>query len=283
MTPTQLKAWNKNRAKKDNLNVRAVERNFMLEKFLEKVTESDYQDNFILKGGFLIGSKIGLSQRTTEDLDTTLRRMEVNRITVEKMVHDIIENPTKEGIQFEINSIVEIREDDAYPGYRIKLTGNLENYRVPIKLDITTGDSIVPKEERYSHKLMYEEKFIAVYAYPIEQILAEKLQTIMSRGETNTRARDFYDIYSLKHLEEETIDYNKLSNSLYNTLMNRKTNIDQSEYKNSVNKLSDSSLLLSVWENYAKNHPYAKDLSFKLIFSAIEDMVQEIDHINQIK
>lgn len=281
MTPTQLKAWNKNRAKKDNLSIRAVERNFMLEKFLEKITVSDYQDNFILKGGFLIGSKIGLSQRTTEDLDTTLRRMEVSRLTVEKMMYEIIRTPTKEGIQFNLTSITEIREENDYPGYRIKLTGNLENYRVPIKLDITTGDSIVPKEERYSHKLMYEEKYIAVYAYPIEQILAEKLETILSRGETNTRARDFYDVYSLKHLESESIDYHKLSKSLHNTMMNRRTTIDQSEYKNRIKKLSESSLLLSVWKSYAKNHPYAEDLAFKEVLSTIEDLIQEISQLNE--
>ena len=207
--------------------------------------------------------------------------MEVSRLTVEKMIYEIIRTSTNEGIQFNLNSITEIREDNDYPGYRIKLTGNLENYRVPIKLDITTGDSIVPKEERYSHKLMYEEKSIAVYAYPIEQIVAEKLETILSRGETNTRARDFYDVYSLKHLESETIDYHKLSKSLHNTMMNRKTTIDRREYKNRIKKLSESSLLSSVWESYARTHPYAEDLSFKVILSAIEDLIHELNQLNE--
>ena len=251
MTPTQFSAKTRNIAKETGLNPQLVQRHYMMDKFLEKIAESPYHDDFILKGGFLLGSKYGISTRSTIDIDTTIRRFKATEKNISKVFDELTMNPTKEGILFEIKSISETREAEYYPGFQVKLLAHLENTRVPFKMDLTTGDSILPGVEKHKHKLMFEDKTIEIPAYPTEQIIAEKLSATLSFGVDNSRAKDFYDLYTIPRLE--SIDQRSLYKSVRNTFTKR-GNQDklQKYYDGSIDSIENSSVLKSRWEKYRK-------------------------------
>ena len=197
----QLKAVIKNMAKSKHISAQLVMQNFMLERLLERISVSNYKQNFILKGGFLIAAMVGLDTRATMDMDATIKGWAVNEESVKKMFMDICNIELKDDVMFEFKKIGEIREGDEYTGYRVSLVANYPPMAVPLKLDITTGDKITPKEIEYKFKLLLEEREISVLAYNLETIMAEKLETIISRGDQNTRPRDFYDVYILSKLQ----------------------------------------------------------------------------------
>lgn len=197
--PMQLKAIVKNIAKEKNISAALVLQNYMLERFLERVSLSRYRENYIIKGGFLIASMVGLNSRATMDMDATIKGYPVDENTIQKMIEEIISIPVDDSILFRLKSIKEIREGDEYTGYRVALSADYEKMAVPLKLDITTGDKITPSEIEFSYKLMMEERSISVLAYNLSTILAEKLETIISRGDQNTRPRDYYDVFILRN------------------------------------------------------------------------------------
>ena len=197
----QLKALIKNLAKEKCISAQLVLQNYMLERFLERISLSSYRDNFIIKGGFLIASMVGLDTRATMDMDATIKGYPVKEDSIRKMIEEILGIPIEDGITFRLQSIHEIREDDEYSGYRASLIAEYGRMAVPLKLDITSGDKITPREIEYSYKLMWENRSISILAYNLSTILAEKLETILSRADQNTRPRDYYDVYILTKLQ----------------------------------------------------------------------------------
>ena len=191
----QLKAIMKKLAKENQISAQLVLQNYMLERFLERVSLSPYRDNYIIKGGFLISSMVGLNSRATMDMDATIKGYPVTQDTIQKMIEQILTVPVDDDITFTFKSIGEIREGDEYTGYRVALTADFPPMAVPLKLDITTGDKITPREIQYDYKLMLEDRHIQVMAYNLATILAEKLETVISRSDQNTRPRDYYDVY----------------------------------------------------------------------------------------
>lgn len=272
MTPTQFSAKTRNVARETGLNPQLVQRHYMMDKFLEKIAESSYQDDFVLKGGFLLGSKYGISTRSTIDIDTTVRRMKVTEESISKVFNDLVKNPTKEGIKFEIKGITETREADFYPGFQVKLLAHLENTRVPFKMDITTGDSILPGVEKHKHKLMFEDKSIEIPAYPTEQIIAEKLSATVNFGVDNSRAKDYYDLYTIPKFE--SINQRSLYKSVRNTFTKR-GNLENLEtyYNSSIGAIENSSELKTRWEKYQEDNPFAKGISYEATVDSIKRLM----------
>ena len=219
----QLKAYVKNLAKEKKISAQIVLQNYMLERLLERISVSKYHDNFILKGGFLLAAMVGLDTRATMDMDATIKGLPVTKETISGMFVDICKIHIDDDINFEFSGIDDIREDDEYGGYRVSLTGNYPPMAVPLKIDITTGDKITPREMVYSFNLMFEERSINVLAYTVETILAEKLETIISRGNQNTRQRDYYDVYILNTLQKQNIDNQILKEAFAATVKKRGT------------------------------------------------------------
>jgi predicted nucleotidyltransferase component of viral defense system len=188
--------------------------------------------------------------------------------------NDLVKQSTKEGIKFEIKSISETREADYYPGFQVKLFGYLENTRVPFKMDLTTGDSILPEVTKHKHKLMFEDKIIEIPAYPIEQIIAEKLSATLSFGVDNSRAKDFYDLYTIPKLEE--IDQKSLYKSVRNTFSKR-GNLEKLEsyYDRSMESIANSIELKDRWDKYKKENPFAKDISYDETVDSIKQILNE--------
>lgn len=260
----QLKAIVKNIAKKKKgISAQLVLQNYMLERFLERVSLSSYQGNFIIKGGFLIASMLGLGSRTTMDMDATIKGCAVNYESIQRMVEEILSIPVDDSITFKLKSIGDIREDDEYSGYRVALAACYEKMAVPLKLDITTGDRITPKEIEYEYKLMLEDRSICVLAYNLPTILAEKLETVITRGDQNTRPRDYYDIYILTKLQSENVDMTTLSDALRATTEKRGSSKIVRQYGDIMPAVRNSPVMNSRWDNYRKDFDYAAGIEFR--------------------
>ena len=272
----QLKAIIKNIAKNKNISAALVLQNYMLERFLERVSLSRYHDNYIIKGGFLIASMVGLDSRATMDMDATIKGYPVNEEAIRKMVEDIIAVPVEDAIHFCLKSVREIREGDEYTGYRVALTADYEKMAVPLKLDITTGDKIIPREIEYSYKLMMEDRSIRVLAYNLSTILAEKLETVVSRGNQNTRPRDYYDIYILSKLQAENIDIDSLKAALSATTAKRGSSELMMQYAEIMRTVKSSDVMKRQWDNYRKDFDYAAGIEFEETCDAVVAMMDEL-------
>lgn len=265
----QLKAIVKNIAKEKKISAQLVLQNYMLERFLERVALSPYRENFIIKGGFLIASMVGLDSRATMDMDATIKAYPVNRETIQSMIEGILDVPVDDGISFEFRSIGEIREGDEYTGYRVALTANYEKMAVPLKLDITTGDKITPREIEYEYKLMLEDRSICVLAYNLPTILAEKLETVISRGDQNTRPRDYYDIFILTKLQSGNIDLGTLREALMATAEKRGSIELIKQYAEIMQVVRNSPVMNRQWGDYRKDFEYAAGIEFEETCDAV--------------
>lgn len=265
----QLKAIVKSIAKEKKISAQLVLQNYMLERFLERVSLSPFRENFIIKGGFLIASMVGLDSRATMDMDATIKAYPVSRETIQNMIEGILDAPVDDGISFERRSIGEIREGDEYAGYRVALTASYEKMAVPLKLDITTGDKITPREIEYEYKLMLEDRSICVLAYNLPTILAEKLETVISRGDQNTRPRDYYDIFILTKLQSGNIDLGTLRDALMATAEKRGSIELIKRYIEIMQVVSNSPVMNRQWDDYRKDFEYASGIEFEETCDAI--------------
>ncbi len=265
----QLKAIVKNIAKEKKISAQLVLQNYMLERFLERVSLSQYRDNYIIKGGFLIASMVGLDSRATMDMDATIKGYPVNEDAIRDMIEDIIAVSVDDDISFRLKSVGEIREGDEYTGYRVALSADYEKMAVPVKLDITTGDRITPREIEYSYKLMLEDRSINVLAYNLSTILAEKLETVISRGDQNTRPRDYYDICILTKLQVENINTPTLKAALEATAQKRGSAGLMARYDDIMQTVRNSDIMRRRWNDYRKDFDYVAEIEFEETCDAI--------------
>lgn len=273
MNAMQLKAIIKNLAKEKHISAQLVMQNFMLERLLERISVSKYQNNFILKGGFLIAAMVGLDTRATMDMDATIKGLPVNEENVREMFEEICKIELDDDVTFLFRSIGEIREEDVYTGYRVSLSANYLPMSVPLKLDITTGDKITPKEIEYQFKLLLEDRSISVLAYNLETIMAEKLETVISRGDQNTRPRDYYDIYILAKLQYANIETNALKNALDATAEKRGSSAVVKEYRKIMDTVKVSEVMHRQWNNYQKDFEYATDITFENVCDVVIELM----------
>ena len=247
-------------------------RNYMMERFLERMSVSEYKDRFILKGGMLVAAMVGLDARATMDIDATIKGADVNVEAVEQIITKITSVPIDDGVIFRVKQISEIMDEAEYPGVRISMETEFDGVRTPLKIDISTGDVITPREIQYSFKLMLEERTIDVWAYNLETVLAEKLETVISRNITNTRMRDFYDIHILLKLYGNTLDTNVLGEAMQATAKKRETEKYMSNAVEVFDEIQNDSNMLKLWTSYQKKFSYAEDISWDTVMSAVKEL-----------
>ncbi len=265
----QLKAIIKNISKEKSISAQIVLQNFMMERLLERISVSSYRDHFILKGGFLIAAMVGLDTRATMDMDATIKGIPLSEQTLKNMFFEICKIELQDDVSFSFLGINEIREGDEYGGYRVALSANFSPMAVPLKLDITTGDKITPREISYDYQLMLEDRSIRVLAYNIETVLAEKLETIISRSDQNTRPRDYYDVYVLQKLQSHNIKMDLLKEAIVATSEKRSTQHIILNYKDIISIIRESSVMRQRWESYQRDFDYAKDIQFEEVCDAV--------------
>lgn len=271
-TAKQLKDLIRNLSKKKSADAQILMRNYMMERFLERMSVSQYQDKFILKGGMLVAAMVGLDARATMDIDATIKGADVNGETVERIVSDIVSVPLEDGVTFRIKQISEIMDEADYPGVRVSMETEFDGVRTSLKIDISTGDIITPREIQYSFKLMLEERSIDVWAYNLETVLAEKLETVISRNITNTRMRDFYDIHILLKLYGNTLDVQVLGEALQATAKKRETERYLSDASDIFNEVQNDPNMQKLWNAYQKKFSYAEDISWDMVMESIKEL-----------
>lgn len=271
-----LKARMKNMAKEKKVSAQLLLQNYMLERLLERISLSRYKDYFILKGGFLIAAMVGLDTRSTMDMDCTIKGYPVTEEQIQDMFEEISNIDIKDDITFTFESIGEIREGDEYAGYRVTLSANFSPMKVPLKLDVTTGDIITPKEMEFSYKLMLEDRSIDVLAYNLETVLAEKLETVISRGDQNTRPRDYYDIYILTKLFDKNIDFAVLRDAIFATAKKRRSEKQLVLYRDTMNIVHASITMNKFWKDYRAGFDYAKSIEFDDACQTVVEVMNRI-------
>ena len=276
--PMQLKALVRNISREKNISAQLVLQNYMLERLLERISLSKYRNQFILKGGFLIASIVGLDTRATMDMDLTIKGFTPAMENIQQILTEITNTVVEDNVTFAWKGISEIREDAEYAGYRVALTGNFPPMEVPLKLDITSGDKITPKEVNYEYKPLFGEKVIPVLAYNLETVLAEKLEAIVSRGDQSTRMRDYYDVYILNKLQSANIDLDNLKKALENTAVQRGTFGIMTSYKEIIQSVGNSESMNRQWQNYQVSFDYAKDIEFGYICEVLDEILDELFH-----
>ena len=270
-TGRQLKDLIRNLSKKKSADAQILMRNYIMQRFLERITLSEYKDKFILKGGMLVAAMVGLDARATMDLDATIKGANVSLTDVETIISNIIAIPIDDGVSFCIKRISEIMEEADYPGVRVSMETKFDGVITPLKIDISTGDVITPKEIRYRFNLMLEDRTIEVWAYNLETVLAEKLETVISRNVTNTRMRDFYDIYILQKLYGEQLRKEVLWNALVATARKRGSlqQVESGDTKEVFDEVETSSVMENLWKAYQKNYYYAANISWQMVMQSI--------------
>ncbi|MEZ3447451.1 MAG: nucleotidyl transferase AbiEii/AbiGii toxin family protein [Lachnospiraceae bacterium] len=275
-TSTQLKALVRNKSHGDNAKAMTLIRNFVMERFLERMSLSKYSGNLILKGGLLIASMVGLDNRATMDIDTTIRNYNLSAEDAGKMMEDIIAISIDDGIRFTVKGVENIMDEAEYPGIRFKLESTLDTMKTPLKIDISTDDVIMPKEVHYEYKLMFEERSIPLLAYNLETVLAEKMETIISRGTLNTRMRDYYDLMILNVVKSDAINYADLAKALEATSRKRNSYELLSDPKHVLEQIKSDAGLMEQWGIYQRKYDYATDYHWEDIVRNIELLFEKL-------
>ena len=265
-----LKAQIRNLAKKKNVKAQILLQNYMFERFLERLSMSEYKDKFILKGGMLISAIVGIDTRTTMDLDATMRGLPFNEDSIQNTMTAICSLPIEDDVLLTVDTIAPIRPDDKYGGYRTKITAVYDTIETPFTVDISTGDVITPQPVKYTFRGMFdEEKQIELWAYNIETVMSEKIETVLRRNTLNTRARDFYDIFIIV----TTQPYNPalLKEAFTATALHRGTAEQIADIPAVINVIEGSTELRQMWEKYRKEFDYAADITYEMVVDALAD------------
>ena len=268
-----LKAKIRNIAKQKNLPAQVVLQNYMFERLLVRLSASDYKDKFVLKGGMLVAAIVGLDNRATMDLDTTLKNLPLNPEAIRSALEQICAIPFDDSVSFEIGTISPIREDDIYGGYRVMLNAKFDTIVTPLSIDISTGDAITPHSILYNFlEIFDDEKYYELWAYNIETILAEKVETILRRTVFNTRPRDFYDSYILATTQK--FDKSVFAEALKATANHRGTIEQIADVPGIIRNIEESPELRAMWDKYRKQFPYAVNIEYENIITVLKALLE---------
>lgn len=271
-----LKGKIRNIAISKNLRSQEVLQMFFFERFLERLSVSEYKYNFIIKVGLLISSMIGIDNRTTMDMDTTIKGVALKEDIIRNVISKIINTEVDDGIEFEITGISHIREEDEYENFRVNLIAEFGKIKNDMKIDITTGDAITPKEMEYLYPCMFQNESIRVLAYPLETILAEKYESVIKRNISTTRMRDFYDLYNLYNLRKEDINFDILKQAIISTANRRESLSLMKQAIEIIDDIKEDDYLKKLWKVYLADNLYVGDLNFLETIKVVELIVEKI-------
>lgn len=266
--PRAVKDRIKNMAQGDSGKVQRLQRHYAMERFLERMSVSRFKDNLVLKGGILVAAIIGLNSRSTMDIDATCKNYPLTLESARSMVEEIVSIDIDDGMTFEVTNVSRIMENADYSGVRVSLNSHLGKMQSKLKIDISTGDAITPAEVAFQYKTMFEDRCLNVWAYPLETVLAEKLQTIITRGIYNTRPRDFYDVHVLRETQQD-LDRATLSNALANTCAKRNTPDILNNAESVLNAIETNSDMKHHWERFCAEFDYAHDIQWQDVVSSV--------------
>lgn len=270
LTPEQIKGRIKNIAKDNNADARILLRIHMMERLLERISVSNYRNNFLIKGGLLVTALVGVSLRSTMDIDTSLKNFNLSENDAKRIITEIKDIDIGDGVTFEIKDSSSIMDEMEYPGIRITMNAIMGKLVTPIKIDISTGDIVTPHPIEYRYKLLLEDRYINLQSYNLETVLAEKIQTVLARGVLNTRMRDFYDIRTLFLMYGDQIDTDTLKSAFNATCTNRGTHNLGQNAPEIISNIESDEHLRSLWVSYQRKFPYASDMNYGSVIDSLK-------------
>ncbi len=260
-----------------DLNHYEVLQRFMFERILERISISKYNSNFILKGGLLLSAIFGINERSTKDIDTTIIGIDISKTEMVKILNEILNIDLNDGTTFNIVNITDIREESEYGGNKYNIIGKIENIKVQLEIDISTGDKVTPREMKYKYQSIFENKSIIINCYNLETILAEKLETILRRGKFNSRMKDYYDVYYILNNLYDDIDILILNNDIKNTFNKRDSIKYLNDYKEIILSIKNGSIINNLWNAYSSKYKYACNIKFSNILETLENILDDIN------
>lgn len=275
-TPEQIKGRIKSVAKQNNADARTLMRIYMMERFLERLAQSEYRDNFIIKGGILVTAMIGVAHRSTMDIDTSMKNLNLSAEDALRVVNQVKDIDLDDGVSFEVKDVSNIMDEMEYPGIRITMNANVGKLITPLKIDISTGDVITPRAIEFNYDLLLEDRSISLWSYNLETILAEKLQTVLARGILNTRMRDFYDIRMLLDTYEDKINKAVLKDAFAATCKKRGTDHLQEQAEEIIKIIEADEQLQVLWRAYQKKYSYAAEIDYASVISGVRKLMDWI-------
>lgn len=275
-TPEQIKGRIKSVAKQNNADARTLIRIYMMERFLERLTQSEYRDNFIIKGGILVTAMIGVAHRSTMDIDTSMKNLNLSAEDALRVVNQVKDIDLDDGVSFEVKDVSNIMDEMEYPGIRVTMNANVGRLITPLKIDISTGDVITPRAIEFNYDLLLEDRSIKLWSYNLETILAEKLQTVLARGILNTRMRDFYDIRMLVDTYEDKVNKAVLKDAFAATCKKRGTDNLQEQAEEIVKIIEADEQIQVLWRAYQKKYSYAADIDYASVIRGVRKLMDWI-------
>jgi predicted nucleotidyltransferase component of viral defense system len=255
----QLNARIRSLSKKIQVAPQILIRFYLMERLLERISMSKYKRHFILKGGMLVASMVGIETRSTMDIDALMKGIAVSEGSIREIFGELAAMDGESGIAMSVADVREIREEAEYTGFRVSVDASFDKIRQNFKVDISVGDAIVPDAVEYGYQMLLEDRSIEIFAYRLETVLAEKLETILSRGVVNTRMRDFYDVFILLKIFEKRIDMAQLKEALGAVSRNRGSEETVKNYREVHGSITSSPIMAELWDTYARKNAYAKN------------------------
>ena len=275
-TPEQIKGRIKSVAKQNNADARTLMRIYMMERFLERLAQSEYRDNFIIKGGILVTAMIGVAHRSTMDIDTSMKNLNLSAEDALRVVNQVKDIDLDDGVSFEVKDVSNIMDEMEYPGIRVTMNANVGRLITPLKIDISTGDVITPRAIEFNYDLLLEDRSISLWSYNLETILAEKLQTVLARGILNTRMRDFYDIRMLLDTYEDKVNKVVLKDAFAATCNKRGTDHLQEQTEEIIKIIEADEQLQVLWRAYQKKYSYAAEIDYASVINGVRKLMDWI-------
>jgi len=270
-----LKARINRYAKQNTIAAQVVLQNYMFERFLERLSKSEYQEKFVIKGGILVAAIVGLDTRSTMDLDATLRNLPLTEEKITEAVQSICGMDLKDDVKFKVVSVTPIRKDDRYGGFRVRMDAVYDTIETPLSIDISAGDVMTPSAVPYEFSGIFDESVrIRLWGYNIETVMAEKAETILTRGIFSTRPRDYYDIYILSTTQK--YDKALFQEALFATAEHRGSKASLSVPEAVVQDISESRDLRQMWAKYQKKFSYAHDITYEAILEVIRGLLVSV-------
>lgn len=275
-TPEQIKGRIKSVAKQNNADARTLMRIYMMERFLERLAQSEYRDNFIIKGGILVTAMIGVAHRSTMDIDTSMKNLNLSAEDALRVVNQVKDIDLDDGVSFDVKDVSNIMDEMEYPGIRVTMNANVGRLITPLKIDISTGDVITPRAIEFNYDLLLEDRSISLWSYNLETILAEKLQTVLARGILNTRMRDFYDIRMLLDTDEDKVNKVVLKDAFAATCNKRGTDHLQEQAEEIIKIIEADEQLQVLWRAYQKKYSYAAEIDYASVINGVRKLMDWI-------
>lgn len=275
-TPEQIKGRIKSVAKQNNADARTLMRIYMMERFLERLAQSEYRDNFIIKGGILVTAMIGVAHRSTMDIDTSMKNLNLSAEDALQVVNQVKDIDLDDGVSFDVKDVSNIMDEMEYPGIRVTMNANVGRLITPLKIDISTGDVITPRAIEFNYDLLLEDRSISLWSYNLETILAEKLQTVLARGILNTRMRDFYDIRMLLDTYEDKVNKAVLKDAFAATCKKRGTDNLQEQAEEIIKIIEADEQLQVLWRAYQKKYSYAAEIDYASVINGVRKLMDWI-------